>query len=384
MLLPAPFRPISATLSPGGSVRSSPRSTVGPSSISSHTPRSASAAARPAVAPARPPALPARRARGRGRRRRQPGGAQPGLRLLHRGGALGEPGEREHPGGRGGQHGHRRGGPVEVLARRRVAGHPAVHQRDHAVGGGQAALEPVLGHHHRGAPVLVEAPQQPDQLVAGHGVELRGGLVEQQQLGAVDHRGGDRHALQLAAGQRVGAAAEQMRHAEGQRGLLHRSRHGGRRLAAMLERQLQLGAHAAHHHLALGFLEDRAAHRGQLARPVLAHVEPGHLELPARLAAVEVRHEPAERPQQRRLAGARHPGQHGEGPRLELERDVAERGTAVALGVGVAEAAGTRDRISHRPTPSRAARPANGARPSRTNAAASPHSAGPKARSSVG
>ena len=78
----------------------------------------------------------------------------------------------------------------------------------------------------------------------------------------------------------------------------------------MLERQLELGPHAAHHHLRLGLLEDGAAHRGQLARPVLAHVEAADVERAARLAAVEVRHEPAERAQERRLAGAGHARQH--------------------------------------------------------------------------
>ena len=51
------------------------------------------------------------------------------------------------------------------------------------------------------------------------------------------------------------------------------------RLAAVLERQLQLGPHTAQHHLRLGLLEDRSADRRQLARAVLAHVEAADLEL---------------------------------------------------------------------------------------------------------
>ena len=141
----------------------------------------------------------------------------------------------------------------------------------------------------------------------------------------VDHRRRERHALQLAAGERVGAALEQVGDAERQRRLLHRARQRRRRLAAVLERQLELGPHAAHHHLRLGLLEHRAAHGGQLARAVLAHVEPADLELAARLAAVEVRDEPAERAQQRRLARAGQAGQHGERAGLDLERDVVER-----------------------------------------------------------
>ena len=139
------------------------------------------------------------------------------------------------------------------------------------------------------------------------------------------HRGGDRHALELAAGERVGAAVEQVRHAEAERRLLDRAGHRRGRLAAVLQRQLQLRPHAAHHDLRLGLLEDRAAHGGQLAGAVVAHVEAAHAQLAGRLAAVEVRHEAAERAQQRRLAGAGHPREHGERARLELERQVAQR-----------------------------------------------------------
>ena len=52
---------------------------------------------------------------------------------------------------------------------------------------------------------------------------------------------------------------------------------------------------------------------------------PPTLSSPRRLAAVEVRHEPAERAQQRGLAGARHSREHGERARLELERQLAQR-----------------------------------------------------------
>ena len=92
-----------------------------------------------------------------------------------------------------------------------------------------------------------------------------------------------------------------------ERRLLHRAGHRAGRLAAVLQRQLQLGAHAAHHHLRLGLLEDGAAHCGQLPGPVVAHVETANAQLAARLAAVEVRHETAERAQQRRLAASRTP-----------------------------------------------------------------------------
>ena len=117
----------------------------------------------------------------------------------------------------------------------------------------------------------------------------------------MDHRRGDRDALELAARERVGAALQQVRDAERERRLLHGPCHRGGGLAPVLERQLELCAHSAHHDLALGLLEDRPADGGELAGAVLAHVEAPNAQLAVRLAAVEVRHEPAERAQERRL-----------------------------------------------------------------------------------
>src|SRR3712207_8430990 len=52
---------------------------------------------------------------------------------------------------------------------------------DHTVGVREAALEAVLGQEDRRPPLLVQTPQEPDELVARDRVELRGRLVEQQQ-----------------------------------------------------------------------------------------------------------------------------------------------------------------------------------------------------------
>ncbi len=45
-------------------------------------------------------------------------------------------------------------------------------QRQHAIGDGEAALEAVLGEHDGRLPLLVQTPQQADQLVRGDWVEL--------------------------------------------------------------------------------------------------------------------------------------------------------------------------------------------------------------------
>ena len=88
----------------------------------------------------------------------------------------------------------------------------------------EAALEAVLGEHDRRLPLLVEPAQQPDQLVAGDRVELRGRLVEQHDPRAPGERRAERDALLLAAGELVRGAVEQRVDAERQRDLLDPAR----------------------------------------------------------------------------------------------------------------------------------------------------------------
>jgi hypothetical protein len=215
---------------------------------------------------------------------------------LDGGGAIGDAGEGAEARDRRLELGRRPGGEG---VRRAVEGDRAAVERDHAVGGGEAALEPVLGDDDRGPPLLVDAPQHGQQLVAGHGVELRGRLVEQQQLRSAGKRGAERHALELAAGQLARRSVEQVGDAERERGLLDATRHRGGAPAPVLEREGQFGADRRHHDLRLGILEQRPCHSRELGRPVLAGVEPAAHEPARERAAVEVRDEAGGGAQQR-------------------------------------------------------------------------------------
>ncbi len=301
--------------------------------------------------------------RGRLGRGRQPGQAvgQRAARALHGRRPLGHAGERAQARDRRLQLGRRPGGERLRVAVERDA---AVAQRDDAVGRGQAALEPVLGQQHRRPPLLVDPPQHAEQLVARDRVELRGRLVEQQQPRAAGERGAERHPLQLAAGQLARRALQQRRDAERQRGLLDAARHRRAAPAAVLERERQLGADGAHDHLGLGILEQRAGDRGERGRAVLARVQPAAGELARERAAVEVRHEPGGRAQERRLARAGGAGQHDELARLDRQRHVAQRRLGAGVGVGHA---GQLEH-AHRPIPRRSA---NGSSAQAASAAAS-------------
>ena len=354
---PAPLRPISAIRSPAWACRVTPRRTVGPSRSSSQTPSTESSAPLRARRPRGGGAATCgeRRARRRSRGERRgridvagerrgridlgdpcgagrrglsvpPLGSEHAARLFDRDGRPLQPGQREQSRGRGGV------GAGQPGARRLVGHEPAVAQLDHPVGGGQAALQAVLGEQDRGPPLLVEPAQDAEQLVARDRVQLRGRLVEQQQPRPPRQRGGERDALQLAAAQLVSRPVQQPPEAERQRRLLDTPRHGRRGPAEVLQGERDLRPHRPHHDLRLGVLEERPGDRGDLGRPVRTGVEPAGLHAPAERPAVEVRHEPARGPQQRRLPRSRATGDQHQLPGLDRQRDVGERRRRAAPG----------------------------------------------------
>jgi hypothetical protein len=226
------------------------------------------------------------------------GRAQRRARFLHRHRRRAQAGRGEQARRRGLELGRVPARPGEEGTRRRVAGHGAVRQRDHAIGGGEAALKAVLRQHDRRAPLLVEPAQHAEQLVPSDRVELGRRLVEEHETRPPGQRGAQRHALQLAAGQLVRRAVEQVGDPQRERGLLHPARHRRGLEAAVLQREGQLRPDRAHDDLGLRLLEQRAGHRRQVGRTVRAHVQAADLQPAGELAAVEVRHQAGRRLQQ--------------------------------------------------------------------------------------
>ena len=268
--------------------------------------------------------------------------------------------------------------PRQEAARVGVARDRAVAERDDAVGGAEAALEPVLGEHDGGPPLLVDPAQDAEQLVAGDGVELRRRLVEQRDARPPGQRGAERDPLELAAGELVGRAVEEAGDPQRERGLLHPARDRGGRDAAVLEREGQLGADRPHDDLGLGILEQRAGDRGDRRRVVRARVQPADLEPAGELAAMEVRDEPAGGAQQRRLARAARSGQDDELAGGDVEVDVAQRRRA-RVRVAVADA--VEPERAHRPIPRRSA---NGSSAHAARTAQSPSCGAPAGAPKVG
>ena len=117
-------------------------------------------------------------------------------------------------------------------------------------------------------------------------------------------------------------AVDQVRDPERQGDLLDRPGPRRRRLAAQLERQLELAADGCRDDLGLGVLADEADQAAELGRAVVAHIEARRPRAPRDLAAVVVGHEPAAAAQQRRLAAARAPGEDHQLAVGDLEVDV--------------------------------------------------------------
>ena len=138
------------------------------------------------------------------------------------------------------------------------------------------------------------------------------GSSRRTRRGPGDQRRGERDPLQLAAGEGVDGAVEQVRDRQRQGDLLDRAGAGGGRVAAHLQRQLDLGRDRGRDDLGLGVLGDVADGGGELARAGGDRVDAGDRDLALDLAAVEVRDEAAGGAQQRRLAAGRAAGEQHE------------------------------------------------------------------------
>jgi hypothetical protein len=145
-----------------------------------------------------------------------------------------------------------------------------------------------------------------------------------------------------------------VRDRERQRDLLDPAGEGGRRIAAHLERQPDLGRDRGRDDLALGVLGDVADDRGQLARPWCERIDAGDLDATRDLPAVEMRDQAAARPQQGRLAAGGAAGEQDQLAGSKFERDVL-KGGGPGAGIAVGEAlhrkgrrqAGMRRELSH-------------------------------------
>ena len=198
-------------------------------------------------------------------------------------------------------------------AGRPVAGDRAVVERDHAVGGRKAALEAVLAEQDGRPPLLVQAPQLRQQLLARDRVELRGRLVQQQQPRA--RRPAPRRARRAAAPLPTACATGR----SSRPSMPSASAASSTARAAPAPPWPRLSSDSSSSARTpfitscdSGSWNTIAATSATPAGPCSRVSRPQTVTRPGHLAAEEVRHEAARRAHQRRLAAARHAGQHGQ------------------------------------------------------------------------
>jgi hypothetical protein len=214
------------------------------------------------------------------------------------------------------------GEPLERPGARRIEQQRAALEEEDAVAAGKRAGWALLGDDDG----RVETCGEVEERLRGGRVELRGRLVEQQQLGLEGERRSEADALQLARRERLGSAAEEVLGADHGQGGPSAGKDLVRRDAEVLEPEGDLVLDMAEDDLVLRVLEERRHGAGQLRRAGRARVGPADLDATGEAAAVEVRHEARKRAQQRRLPRARGAEQDDELTGLQSEGHVLQRG----------------------------------------------------------
>ncbi len=234
------------------------------------------------------------------------------------------------------------------------------------VGVVQHPLDPVLGHDDRDGEVVHEPGDGRQHLLGAGGVEGRGGLVEQDDAGVRREHRPDRHPLLLSPRELAQRDVAQLGDAEQVEGLLDPLAHGGGRKAELLHAVGELLLDGVGDEPGERVLPDDADQVGEVAGPVVAGVAAVEADVAGQRAPGEVRHPPAHRPEQGRLARAGAPDDEGELALVDGEVDAPQHGLGrprqgdghLRQGDGV---------LSHAPAPPRvphaaaAARPAAGA-----------------------
>ena len=131
-----------------------------------------------------------------------------------------------------------------------------------SVGGG--GLRSVGGHDDGDAQLAVHAEERVQEVLLGHRVQLRGGLVEHEQPRLQGQHGRQVHHLLLASRQVGHGRAEPRLYAEEVRDLGHAPPHGVLAEAHVLQPERQLVPYGVAHQLVLRVLRDVAHLRGPL------------------------------------------------------------------------------------------------------------------------
>ena len=186
-----------------------------------------------------------------------------------------------------------------------------VHHR-HGSGQGKGFFQPVLRQHHGGAQLPVDLPQHRQEVRGGDGVQLAGGLVQDQHVRLHGHDRGQVQQLLLSAGQLRHVPVKPVLDAEEGRHLRHPAADGGGVRPQALQPEGQLVPHLVGDDLVFRRLLDKAD-AGRLG-PLVHLLQGGVPEQDAPLPDPVGGQGGLQLPQQGGLAAARRAAQHQKGP----------------------------------------------------------------------
>ena len=177
----------------------------------------------------------------------------------------------------------------------------------------------LLGDDHRDA----EGAHELEERVRRLGIELRRGLVQQQQLRLERKRRCETDPLELAAGKVRHVAVDETIGADSSQGMVRSGQDLVRSSADALEAECDLARNPAQHDLLFGILEDARDGPRELRRSHRSRVATGDLDPSFVASAVEMGHEAGERAQQGRLARPGRTEERDDLPCADLERNLA-------------------------------------------------------------
>ena len=148
-------------------------------------------------------------------------------------------------------------GLAHILGRA-VGDEPSSVQHQHPVCQGQDLLQPVLGDKHRGAQLPVDAAHGGKKFRGGDGVELSGGLVQQQHRGLHHHHRRQIEQLLLPAGQAGNILIKPILNAEKGGHFRHTAADGGGVQPQTFQPEGQLVPHLVGDDLIVGILQNEA------------------------------------------------------------------------------------------------------------------------------
>ena len=195
---------------------------------------------------------------------------------------------------------------------------------DNAVRVARRPLHFLRRQHHGDLLLAGQARQQAEDARFARGVEIRGRLIEDEDLGAHRQQRGDGDSLLLAAGEHVrGTVAVARQPYNVQRPPHPRLNLVGRH-AQVLRPECDLVLHPHLRKLHLRVLEDQAGRASQVGHGVLLGVLPEHRHVAAEDAAGGVRNQAVQRHAQRRLPRADLAQHRDKLPAADLEVDAAQ------------------------------------------------------------